>query len=858
MIMYRFLPLLWLIIFIAQPTTARGEDRLGRLDLFRLGYPRAFFFRMTEGFARTGKLPFEEWDKTFARLNGIMGKALDEEVPNTSAGCIPYFTRFKGLHPGQAVLLHFNGNSRDPRFDTGEFFAGHWIYFNGCRLTKDLPAEGGESTISVEEPALFLTAMGRYGDKNEDLGICTLGPGGRPNWAVSEQLELLGVDQKSRTLRVRRGAFGTKPLVFEAGKAYIAAHVSEGPWGRKSNLLWYYNFSPACPRDPKGRACADVLVSDLAKHFSRGGDLAAFDGIEFDVLGFGHITSPGGTRGWDIDADGKPDWGFVNGTNVYGIGVCDFCRKLRGKLGDDFLIMADGQSPSSQRAFGLLNGIESEGWPHLSDHKVEDWSGGLNRHFYWRDHARKPVFNYVNHKFVEAVPGKRGEHRGVETPFSISRLVFAACMFTDSAITYSLPCPAEPDEKFGVYDELRRGVENRTNWLGRPLGPPVRLALRSLDLLKGEGARPTQEFLGHWGSGEANIALSPLGGAIKISAKSPEARTLRCLIDDVNVPAGDLFVHFTARGDAMAGYPAEIPRLMWVGIRREQDVMEPHPAQTGMALRGGKETAITPESGAMVRDLAAITIAGEAHGGYFIHPPWRQAVGYVYWQAEVRVPEQEPVLSFYTGLSDRPPSRSDGIAFKIWVRERDKETEVFNEHHAERVWKRHSVDMSPWKGERVTLRFIADCGPKDNSTADQGAWAEVCFGGPGGPSRPPKAWRYMAWIGGQDTDVGFYFRDPGPATVRVSFEIEGTEPVCISGLTLHAHPDAMAREFENGVVLANPSDRDYTFDLKELFPQRKLRRLKGSPRQDPATNNGQEVVDKATLGPRDGLFLVAE
>jgi len=59
-------------------------------------------------------------------------------------------------------------------------------------------------------------------------------------------------------------------------------------------------------------------------------------------------------------------------------------------------------------------------------------------------------------------------------------------------------------------------------------------------------------------------------------------------------------------------------------------------------------------------------------------------------------------------------------------------------------------------------------------------------------------------------------------------------------------------------VLANPSDRDYTFDLKELFPQRKLRRLKGSPRQDPATNNGQEVVDKATLGPRDGLFLVAE
>ncbi len=51
----------------------------------------------------------------FLWLDGIMGKTLDEEVPGTQSPNIPFFTRFKQAHPKQAVLLHLNGNSRDPR-----------------------------------------------------------------------------------------------------------------------------------------------------------------------------------------------------------------------------------------------------------------------------------------------------------------------------------------------------------------------------------------------------------------------------------------------------------------------------------------------------------------------------------------------------------------------------------------------------------------------------------------------------------------------------------------------------------------------------------------------------------------------
>ncbi len=831
MVMSRRVITLCLFSWLSAGACLGQESRLAGLPLLGSDRPQSFFFRHTEGMARRQSLPFDAWEKTFARLNGIMGKALDEEVPNTSAGCLLYFTRFKKLHPRQAVLLHYNGNSRDPRFDADAFFAGHWIYYNGCRLSRALPAEEAESTVYVDDVTLFRTNMGLYGTSNDDIGLCAIGPDGRPDWNVCEQVQLLDIDAANSALRIKRGCFGTKPLSWPAGTTHIAAHVTEGPWGKKSNLLWYYNFSAACPKDSQGRRCSDVLVDDLAKRFRPAGQLGSFDGLEFDVLSFGHMTPPPAPRGWDVDADGKADWGIVGGINIYGIGVYEFCRQLRRSLGEDTIIMADGGTPNAQRSFGLLNGIESEGWPHLADHTVDDWSGGLNRHFYWRDHARKPVLNYVNHKFVEPIPGKQGEHRNAETPLGRSRLIFAACMFTDSAITYSLPCTPAAGESFGVYDELRKGTENRINWLGRPLGPPIRLALATPDLLQGRAVKP------EW---------TPAGG------------TSSFLLRDLAIPEGDLFVHCTIKADPMAGYPPDIPRLLWVEARRDGDLMTKRPLVSGMVLRGGQETAIKPESGGMVRDLAPFTIGGETHTGYYIHPPWREGQkGYVFWQTETRVPAQAPQLRFLTGLSDRPPSKSDGITFKVLVLDGASFREIFSYHHAERVWKKHIVDVSPWQGQRMTFRFVADCGPQDNTVADQGCWAEAAILGAGEAHRQILPMRYMAWAGKDDADVGFYYRDLGPCAVELRFEIEGSEPVRVSRLTLHSQADAVVRLFEHGAALANPSNHDYVFKLKSLFPDRSFRRLQASPEQDPATNNGRAVGDEVKVGAREGLLLVA-
>ncbi|MBN1421540.1 MAG: hypothetical protein JXP34_22395 [Planctomycetes bacterium] len=642
-----------------EASTARGHPVLDRLRILRAGYPRAFFFRSAEAVARDPKVSYEAYRETFSRLMGIEGKVLDEEIPGTSARNIDIFTRFKREHPEQLVLLHFNGNARDPRFDGGEFFAGHWLYYNGARILSEVPAEEGETEIRVEHANLFRTGIGRYADANEDVGICRLDAAGRPDWRESEQVRLVSVDPKGRRIRVRRGCYGTKPLAFAAGRAYAAAHAHEGPWGRRSNLLWFYNYSTRCPRDAKGRGCAEILVEDLARRFAPGGALECFDGLEFDVLAW--TRSGRGVRNIDCDADGKPDGGMFDGANTYGAGVIEFCRALRERLGDRRLILADGMGIHNQRAFRILNGIESEGWPTLSDWEVRDWSGGLNRHFYWQANAHAPALSYINHKYVTRGEAP-GQMRRPDVPWSIHRLVFAAAVFTDAAVCYSYTPPKAPGERIGIWDELWMGTERRLAWLGMPLAPPVRLAERTPDLLGGRGA---EKLVPQDASGETRFIL----------------RGIPC-------EGPDLFVSITARGEPFAWAPREAARLMWVG-----------------------------------------------------------------------------------------------------------------------------------------------------------------------PAGDPAS-RRMTWVGPADFSSGFTFSEIQGKTVDLLISVEGIEKVSISRIAAHAHPDAIARVFEHGIVLANPSPRPYRFDLRALAPGRSFRRIRGRPEQDAGTNDGSPAGAEITLAPKDAIFLV--
>ena len=116
---------------------------------------------------------------------------------------------------------------------------------------------------------------------------------------------------------------------------------------------------------------------------------------------------------------------------------------------------------------------------------------------------------------------------------------------------------------------------------------------------------------------------------------------------------------------------------------------------------------------------------------------------------------------------------------------------------------------------------------------------------------PPLA----TFVGGRPFTATFYFRNMPRERTSLALEIEGGQELTLHKVEVYTHADAGYRLFENGIVLANPSDNSYTFDLTGIRPHREYVRLVGSSRQDPTTNDGRRVGDAVTLGPRDGLFL---
>ena len=832
----------------AQP--AVQPRNLDALTVLGPDYPRAFFFRASEGGPNRPHASYEKWDAEFSRLMGIMGKCLGEELPGRDLHNPAFFSRFKADHPQQVVLLHFNGNSRDPRYYTEAYLAGHWIYRAATAIMADVPAEAGETVIHVKDAQDFKVNTGRYKTSNDDIGLFALTPDGKHDWARCEQVQLVAVDRQANTIRVKRGCYGTRPLAFAAGQSRAAAHMVEGPWGKTSNLLWFYNFSRTCPRDAQGRTCADLLVADLAAWFGPGGKLATLDGLEFDV--FFHET-----RG-DTDGDGVADDGVFAGVNQYGIGTVEFVRQLRARMGEAFIIQADGalgpDGARSQRAFGLLNGIESEGWPNLNQWEMDDWSGGLNRHGFWQANARPPVFNYINHKWVEPVPGRPGEQKNPDVPLARHRLVFAAAQFTDAAVCYSFLPPAE-NGQVGIWDELRCGTANRLGWLGRPTGAALHLAASAPNLVSPAGL--AERIHG-------SVVARETADGLVVTAKNAQAASLNFSIPGIATHGSDLVVLVTLKGAPLSGYPREVARLAHVEVSGGSvDLMGRAPDETGMGLRVKGESPLDPQTGGRVQYRPRETIGTQTLAGYAIHPPYLGGKGYVYWCRDVEVPEAAE-LHFSLGMDEKSPARSDGVWFQVWVTELvggrpGTYEKIFEKSTKAYEWIPCAVPLAAWAKKQIRLKFVADCGPHDDATTDHGFWGDVRIGTAGvsaATDTPAKA--YMTWVNDRPFTSSFYFRGIHSAQVNLAFNIEGGEPVTIEKISVHAQPDAMLRLFEKGLVLANPGLRPYTFDLSTLAPGRRYRRLQGSALQDPVTNNGRPVETQVTLEPKDALFLVRE
>ena len=96
---------------------------------------------------------------------------------------------------------------------------------------------------------------------------------------------------------------------------------------------------------------------------------------------------------------------------------------------------------------------------------------------------------------------------------------------------------------------------------------------------------------------------------------------------------------------------------------------------------------------------------------------------------------------------------------------------------------------------------------------------------------------------------------PGGSTVTLNLSIEGTSQVSLRNFSVHNATDVLLREFENGIVLCNPSENPYTFDLAHYFPGKSFVRIHGQSYDDPVTNDGSIVGSTVQLDAHSGLFL---
>lgn len=610
--------LLLAVLTLCAAQSASSAERPA-LDIWSAPYPRTLLFRGVERIDAGDR--YEDWAHTLESYDGIVGKAQDELLKRASL--LDRYVRYKKEHPRQLFLIHYLFRTRIESDVGTTFFPGHWLHFGATRLREALDADEGDATLVVREldrivggagvtvdicPAgadgrpdwknaetvtvqsvdkarssvRVLRAQGRTqlrafaansfvaarvqqpvipsaeSEDDTELGRATGWDEGR---LVKVRNERLSEEEREQLRQQRQEE--RKELRQEERRERKAQDDSVPPsadrGSRDDGAAWWYNFATDSPRDAAGRNAGEAHARDLGGKFAPGGALEVFDGIAFDV--YGRVLRPQDLKGGiDIDGDGKADSPeFCN--ERYGDGVYRFGQELRRTMGPDRILIAEGWALGHQLNVGVFNGMESEGWPGgHADTEMRDWSGGLSRHQYWNANSPKErALSYFVYKY-------RDKRRHVQVGNNIRRLFMAAAQFVDApTTTVDVPLAAKGGgfgSKFGVMDEERGGQDGQRGWLGRPLGPPQRLARNSPDLLAGQQRSLSAKLFAATRAGSAQLSMD--GAELRASAKSGP---VTFQLADVPVTQGNLTVFASMRVASIPGLASGATRMLQVRFR---------------------------------------------------------------------------------------------------------------------------------------------------------------------------------------------------------------------------------------------------------------------------------------------------
>ena len=100
----------------------------------------------------------------------------------------------------------------------------------------------------------------------------------------------------------------------------------------------------------------------------------------------------------------------------------------------------------------------------------------------------------------------------------------------------------------------------------------------------------------------------------------------------------------------------------------------------------------------------------------------------------------------------------------------------------------------------------------------------------------------------------FYFRNTFAGKAELVFEADAKSKLWMKELTVRSAIPVMYREFENGVVVANPSLKTIAFPISKIFPNSTLKHLTSLEKpQHP--QSGLIVGESIAIGALDGVFL---
>jgi len=179
------------------------------------------------------------------------------------------------------------------------------------------------------------------------------------------------------------------------------------------------------------------------------------------------------------------------------------------------------------------------------------------------------------------------------------------------------------------------------------------------------------------------------------------------------------------RLEGLPGAPAAAFRLRRVSENALWADLARVPLAWGIARRGQAETGEAAGTGAACRREESMSVGGTVRPGLFMHPPYVGGTGSVWADlGPVEVPQAPCRFQAHVGLKDGGDP-SDGVLFRVEVVDPAGRLHPIGEIlGVQGEWRVLQADLSRWRGQRVGIRLVSDCGPNDNSTADWACWGE--------------------------------------------------------------------------------------------------------------------------------------